>query len=88
MSSSESVSSASRMRRSLPNWFISTLVPGYPFTFSNKSAGPPAAYPFRAAFTSSLGDTVSDLGNFENRIDLFTNAFQFPFAIQPLDPVS
>src|SRR5580658_6661417 len=42
MSSRESVSRARRMRRSLPNWFMRTRAPGWPFTFSKRRAGPPA----------------------------------------------
>ncbi len=39
-----STPSAIAMRRSLPNWLISTLWPGWPATFSKSSAGPPGAY--------------------------------------------
>ena len=43
ISSSRSTPRASAMRRSLPNWLMRTLWPGWPLMFSNSSAGPPGA---------------------------------------------
>ncbi len=67
--SSESVSRASRMRRSLPNWFISTRAPGWPFTFSKSSAGPPASAVPRPIFaTRSAISAISRFGSTSTRI--------------------
>ena len=58
-SSRLSTLSASFMRRSLPNWFIRTRLPGYPLTFSNSSAGPPGA-------ALGFGDSVGDFSDLED----------------------
>ena len=70
-SSRLSTSSAIFMRRSLPNWFINTRLPGYPFTVSNSNAGPPGApfapclrYPGRPHFdTRSVISAISRIGS-------------------------
>ena len=63
ISSSESTSRASLMRRSLPNWFISTFAPGKPVTFSNKIAGPPAlAVPLPSLAARSAISAISRYG--------------------------
>ena len=90
MSSSESTFSASFMRRSLPNWFISTFAPGNPFTFSNSSAGPPGPRaPARLGRPlAQLGRAVGNLRHLQIRARRLANPFQFACLVQLLDPVA
>ena len=58
ISSRESTSSASFMRRAEPNWLISTCAPGYPLTFWKRSARPPGT----AALVSAGGPGTTVAG--------------------------
>ena len=85
ISSSESTSSANRMRRSEPNWLISSLAPGYPLTFSKSKAGPPGpCLPRRSPF----GDPIGDLGDLKHRIGFRLNALQLSRFVERGDPIS
>ena len=70
ISSRRSTSSAICMRRSEPNWLISSGMPLEPFTFSNSSAGPPGR-PYLVAApleTRSVISVTSRIGSTSVRI--------------------
>ena len=70
ISSRRSTSSANCMRRSEPNWLISSGMPLAPFTFSNNRAGPPGR-PYLVAApleTRSVISVTSKMGSTSVRI--------------------
>ena len=72
------------MRRSLPNWFIRTLAPGWPLTFSKRRAGPPAFG--RAAM--EFGGAVGDFGHLEDGVYFGGDAFELAGFLECFDPVA
>ena len=64
------------MRRSLPNWLISSGS-DEPRTLRNSSAGPPA-----------LTDAVGDLADLEVRVDLRGDLDQLALAPEQVDPLA
>src|SRR6266404_6513762 len=85
ISSSRSTPRAISMRRSEPNWLISTGTPFAPFTFSNSSAGPPGRPYFLAAplETRSAISVISSTGSTSVRI-LLSSPARSSAAIQSL----
>ena len=86
--------SAIAMRRSEPNWLMSTLWPAWPFTFSNSSAGPPGAYFSFVALcgplacdpilhTRSVISVISSSGETSSRMRL-----QLAVLFEGFDPVA
>jgi hypothetical protein len=72
-SSSEDAPKTRHMRRSVPNWLISSGCDD-PFTFSNRSAGP------------ALDHGVVDLGDLEVGIDLRGDTNELALALEHRDP--
>ncbi len=85
ISSRLSTPSAICMRRSEPNWLMSTGTPLPPFTFSNSSAGPPGRPYFLAAplETRSAISVISRMGS-TSALIFFNSPARSSAAIQSL----